>query len=505
MDNSTNIYDREEYFDTEILRSNLKSKSINSGIIVLASQVVRYGLQLISTAILARLLSPRDYGLIAMVTVITSFIEMFKDLGLGTSTIQRQEINHNQVSNLFWINVASSSFVALILALFAPLISQFYHEPRLVNITLALAATLLISGLVVQHSAILRRQMRFMALANIQIGSIIVGIIIGISMAWYGAGYWALIGMSISMQLSRVVLSWYFCRWRPSLPIRKTGVLPLVKFGGHLTIGIIANYFSNNTDNILIGRFLGANMLGLYSKAYNIMMLPIRQIRVPLSNVAIPAFSSIANDPIRFKRYYAKFVKRLALITIPLMIFLLIHSYEIIYLLLGKQWLGAVGVFRIFCIIAIIEPLIGTKDLVMVALGQSKRYLVWSTINSFFKVLSFVIGLHWGIIGVATALALVSYLLMMPSLWYCLSKSPVSIKDLLSAISQPLFSGIIMGLIVTIAYPYIMDLSAIASIVCSFIICLFTYFTAMLLLPGGLAFMREIFSEIKSMIKKNDE
>ena len=496
--------DQNNYFDTKHLRADLKKRTLRSGAITMTSQAVLFCLRLISTIVLARLLNPDDFGLIAMVMAITGFVEMFKDMGLSMATIQKAEINHSQVSNLFWINVTVSSAFALILAMGAPIISWFYSEPRLTWVTIALAATFILSGLTVQHIALLRRQMLFKAVATIQIGAMGFSIIVGIFMAWYGAEYWSLVGMTVAMQLGYVILSWGFCKWWPSLPIREAGILSMLKLGGHLTGFNIINYFARNFDNILLGRFWGASVLGLYSKAYGIMMLPISQIRRPLDTVAIPALSHIQNDPIRYRRYYIKLITLLSFVTMPLMVFLFLYAKQVILVLLGSKWLEATDIFRILCVIAFIQPVATTWGLVLVSLGQSKRYLIWGIINSLFIVTSFIIGVKWGAIGVAAAYTIVSYLLLVPTLWYCFRRTPVSIIDFFSAISRPLIASIIMGIVIFIARSYMTTaFEDVVSIGLSFISGFLTYFLVLIVLPGGTLLLREFLSYRSFLFQKS--
>jgi len=489
----------ERFLDTAHLKADLKGRSVRGGAVTMTAQAVKFVLQTGSTVVLARLLTPQDYGLVAMVTAITGFIALFKDMGLSMATIQKAEIDHSQVSTLFWINVAVSLVLALLLAGGAPIISWFYGENRLTYITLALSGTFIFSGLTVQHQALLRRQMRFSALASIEIGSLVMGIVTGITLAWYGAGYWALVGSSAAMALSNAVLVWVFCRWRPGWPVRRAGVRSMIAFGGHLTGFNVVNYFARNFDNILLGRFYGAGVLGLYSRAYSLMMLPIQQVLGPLHAVAIPALSNIQNDPIRYKRYYIKLITLISFITMPLMVFLFFCAEQVIRLLLGHQWSGAANIFKILCINALIQPVSSTGGLVLVSLGQSKRYFTIGVVNSIFIVISFVLGLPWGAIGVATAYTIASYVMLGPVLWYCFRRTPISITDFFSAISRPVIASIIMGFVILAVRSYLPSLPGIVSIGCSLIVGVLTYLTVLLLVPGGSPLLRE-FSSYRSFL-----
>jgi PST family polysaccharide transporter len=491
------------FFDTEHLKTDLKGCSVRGGAVTMTAQAAKFLLQTGSIVVLARILTPQDYGLIAMVTVITGFVAMFKDMGLSLATIQKAEINHSQVSMLFWLNVVASIALALILAAIAPIISWFYNEPRLTWITFALAGTFVFSGLTVQHQALLQRQMRFFTLAVVEIGSMTAGVITGIVLACYGTGYWALVGLSAATALSNAVLVWIFCEWRPGLPVRRAGILPMVTFGGHLTGFSIVNYFARNFDNILLGRFWGANVLGLYSRAYNIMMLPISQIRSPLESVAIPALSHIQNDPIRYKKYYIKLITLLAFITMPLMVFLFFCADQVVHLLLGDQWSGAVNIFKILCIVAFIQPVVSTAGLVLISLGQSKRYFTIGAVNSIIIVISFVLGLPWGAIGVAMAYTIATYVLILPTLWYCFRQTPVSIRNFFSAISRPVIASIIVGFAVFSAHSYLNNFSDALSLSLSLIIGLLTYMVVLIFIPGGLPFLQEFFSYRSFLFQKS--
>jgi len=490
-------------FDTEHLKTDLKARSVLGGAAMMLGQSAHLVIQTASTIVMARLLTPVDFGLIAMVTAVTGFAALFKDLGLSMATVQKAEINHEQISTLFWINVAVSTTIALITAAVAPAIAWFYGEPRLTLITVALSLVFLLGGLTVQHQALLQRQMRFTALAAIQVISILAGVVAAIAAASMGAGYWALVIMQVVTAVFISSAVWLLCGWRPGRPVRRTDIKGMLLFGANLTGFDTVNYFARNFDNILLGRFWGASALGLYSRAYNIMMLPISQIRGPLNTVAIPALTHLQNDPIRFKMYYIKLITLIAFIAMPLMAFLFVCADQVIYLLLGSQWLGAAAIFKILCINAFIQPVSTTWGLVLVSLGQSKKYLTWGIINSIFISISFILGLPWGAIGVAAAYTIVSYVLLAPTLWYCFRQTPIAIADFFSAIFRPVIASIIMGFVIFTVRSYLSTASEIVLLGCSFISGFLTYLIVFILLPGGLLFLKELSSYRSSLFQKS--
>lgn len=469
----------------------------------MASQVVQYILRLGSTVVLARILSPADFGLVAMATAVTGFIEMFKDLGLSTATIQKDEINNSQVSNLFWINLGVSAGLALILSAMAPAIALFYGEPSLTWIVVSLAGTLVLSGLTVQHVSLLRRQMRFTAVGVIQVAAMTLSVFCGVAMALVGWRYWALVGMTVMLQFATAILAWAVCKWRPILPRRNVGMYSLLRFGGHITGFNLINYFARNMDNVLLGRMWGADALGLYSRAYGIMMLPISQIRRPLEIVATPALSRIQGEPERYRRYYAEMVRGLAFITMPIMAVLLILAHEVIYVVLGSQWLGAVPIFQVLCVNALIQPVASTWGMVMISMGLSYRFMRWGAISSGITVLSFFVGLPWGGFGMAISYTITTYLLVIPTILYCFRGTPVSLGTFLSSIRLPLFATLVMSIAMALVQGALLLVPEGISIACSLLVGGVSYLLTMRLLPGGRELLHSMWSHFRLLTKRS--
>jgi PST family polysaccharide transporter len=386
---------------TDHLKADLRGRSVRGGILTLIAQGVSFLLQIISTVVLARLLTPADYGLVAMVAAVSGLVKMVADGGLSQATIQRPEINHRQVSTLFWINVGFSFLLMVVFSALAPALAWFYGEPRVALITLVVAGTFLFSGLMVQHDALLRRQMRFLSLTVRDIAASVVGVAVAIVMAWRGAGYWALVALPAATGLTQMVLSWFLSGWRPGLPSWSPEVRSMVGFGGHLVGANIIAYTDRNADNVLIGWFWGAGPLGLYSRAYSLLMLPLRQINAPVTAVALPAFSRIQDDPERFARYYLRTMNLIMWFNAPLIGFLFIAAEPVITIVLGGQWREAAAVFQILAISALTQPLYKSVGLVFVSRGRADR-LFKMTVYIFPVIVgSFLVGLPFGIKGVA--------------------------------------------------------------------------------------------------------
>jgi PST family polysaccharide transporter len=390
-----------EPFSTEHLHADLKGRSVRGGLVTLTSQGAQFFIQSIATVVLARMLVPADFGLVAMVTAITGLGQAFADLGLSEATIQREEISHDQVSTLFWVNVGIGLTLMLATAALAPVLAWFYREPRLIDITLVLSLTFLISGLRVQHNALLMRQMRFTARAIRDVAAFALAVPIAITMAWRGAGYWAIVALPLIVNSTGMLLNWVMVRWMPSLPRRGAKVGSLIAFGGNVAASYLIMNVNRSADAVLTGWYWGAGPLGLYSRAYNLLMLPVRQLGIPASSVAVPAFSRLQNDPERFARYYLRTVNLMVWISAPLFGFLFVAAEPVIVLVLGNKWREAAPVFQILVISALGQLLLDSTVWLFVGRGESQRLLKLLLIVSPIIVGSFAIGLPFGIKGVA--------------------------------------------------------------------------------------------------------
>ena len=436
---------KNKFFETGHLTDDLKGRSIRGGAVTITTHGAMFFLQMSATIVLSRLLTPEDFGLVAMVTAVAGFLRMFKDMGLSMATVQKEKIDHAQVSTLFWINIIISIVIMLILMMLAPVISWFYKEPRLIWITLALAGMFIFGGLTVQHQALLNRQMYFGRLGLIQCLSKFIGIASAIILALYGIGYWSLVFMQITTTISLAIFVWIACGWRPGLPSRKSGIRPMLTFGGYLSGFSFVNYFSRNLDNILIGRYWGSQALGFYSKAYNLLLFPLEQINGPISSVAIPGLSRLQNEPEKYRRYYLKTISIIAFIGMPLSTFIVTMSNDIILFLLGPQWMPAAKILTVLGISAPIQVIYQTQGWLHVSLGRTDRLFRWGIIGSTAIVISFLIGIQSGPLGVAIAYTSVIYIIVGPCLWYAGKPIDLKLSKIVSTIWKYFVAAIFAG------------------------------------------------------------
>jgi O-antigen/teichoic acid export membrane protein len=420
-----------QYFETKHLLPDIGGHTVRGGAVTIVAYGLKFAVGIIATAILARLLTPQDYGLIGMVAVATNFVSMLKDLGLSYPTVQRAEIDFNQINTLFWVNVGMSALLVAIMAAIAPLLSWFYGEPRLTMIAIATASGFLIGGLAVQHEALLRRQMRFFTLSAIAFVSMLAGYIVGIILAWYGAGYWSLVFSQLTLLATSAIGMVTLCGWRPGLPRWNSGARSMLTFGGQVTGYSVINYLSKNLDNLLIGKFWGAQNLGLFSKAGQLVSLPSEQIDEPLATVAVPVLSRLEDEDERYRRVYLRMLEKVMLLTMPAITLLIVSADSVVQFVLGSQWTGASRIVFFLGIAAFFQPVLNTMGWLFLSQGRSREMLQWSMINAPISIASILFGLPWGPVGVAASYSITRVVVVNPLVYWMMGRSgPVRTRDL---------------------------------------------------------------------------
>jgi O-antigen/teichoic acid export membrane protein len=468
---------------TEHLQADLKGRSVRGGVWTIGSQGTQYVIAFVSTVVLARILTPADFGLVAMVVAVTGFGQAFADLGLSEATIQSQEINHNQVSTLFWVNVGIGAILTILTICLAPVLAWIYKQPNVKEITFVISLTFLICGLRVQHEALLRRQMRFSALAFRDIVSVSAGVLVAVVMALKGAGYWALVAQPLTMNFTQVILTWLLVKWIPSLPRRDTKIRSMLTFGGNVAASYLIINVNRSADNALVGWYCGAGPLGLYSRAYNLLMLPVRQLSAPAGAVVVPAFSRIQNDPERFARYYLRVVNLITWIAAAVFGFLFVAAKPVIALVLGPQWKEAAPVFQILAISALAQLLLESTIWLFISQGHSKRLLKLLLIVCPVIVVSFAIGLPFGIEGVALSGSLVLLSILPWVLKFSFRGTDLTLQRLGRSLLCPLSLSMMGVLVAEIALRLIQPVSILLQLVVVALSFAATYLLSILLPP----------------------
>jgi PST family polysaccharide transporter len=438
----------DEHLRTAHLAGKLRDLSVRGGLSIMSVQAVQFALGLVSTAILARILTPGDFGLVSMAAAVAAFLMLFLDIGLGSAIVQDSALTQSQVSTLFWINAALGLTIAGVMAGVAPLVARFYGQPALVGVTMALASTFVLSGLSVQHNALLRRQMRFSALSAVDVVSTVCGLATAVASAVLGAGYWALVYQQIAQQTTATAGAWLTCGWRPGPPVRSSGIRHLILFGAGLTRFNILTFLSRNLDNVIIGRAAGNAALGLYLKSYSLLMLPVDRIRGPASAVVLSALSHLQGDDVRFRRYYLKAITSVVAVGMPTVVFLFVFAEDAILLILGPQWRDSILLFKVLAPAAFVETFNTVGSWACLPLGKSGRLVRWQTFATLVTVAAFLVGVQWGVLGVAVAFTISTVALRVPAIMYLLKGSLVRPIDLVRALARPAAASMVTGLVV---------------------------------------------------------
>lgn len=431
LEPSSAVVSEDQHLRTDHLLHNIGSQAVSGGFVTVAAQAAKFALTFAGAAILARLLTPREFGLVGMVLAVTALVGIFNELGLSTATVQCQEITQQQVSNLFWVNVGVSGIATLVCCGLAPLLARFYHDPRVAGIMLALSPMFVLTGSTVQHRALLTRQMRFRSVAVIDVVSMFVGFGTACALAWIGFAYWALVAQQMTNALACLVLSWSVSKWRPTLPRRNSGVRPLLSFGAHLTAADFVARLAVNSDTLLIGRIFGAYPLGLYTRASVLLARPLQQVLTPITSVMDPVLARLQEDPERYRRTFLRTFDALALVVFPFSAICLALARPLVLVVLGSKWTGAIPLFAAFALTAMSTPLIAPVTWLYQSQGRGQDQLRSHTIAGFVTVAAYVVGLLWGPRGVILSLAVSTAAIQMPIVYYIGGRrGPVSTPDL---------------------------------------------------------------------------
>lgn len=426
---------------------DLKQRALRGGFAKMCAQVANYGLRIGSLMVMARLLNPRDFGLVGMVTAFTGVLSLFRDFGLSAATVQRVDVSEHQMSTLFWINLFVGAVLTLLTAAVAPFAVSFYHEPHLFWVTIAVGSSFIFNAAGVQHSALLQRQMRFTALATIEVIAWAGSTLIGITMALAGFGYWALVGAAVSMPVVGTVCVWLATKWIPGRPRRAIELRSMMRFGGGLTLTGLIVYVAYNFEKVLLGRFWGADAVGLYGRAYQLSTMPTDNLNSAVGEVAFSALSRVRDDPPRFRSYFLKAYSLVLALTLPITMAVGLFAPELIAVLLGPKWKESAPIFRLLSPTILIFALINPIGWLIFSLGMIGRSLRVAMVLAPLVICGYIIGLPYGPKGVALAYSTVMTLWVIPHIAWGLHGTIVSLRDIATVASKPFASGLVAGVI----------------------------------------------------------
>ena len=428
---------------------DLKGKVLRGGLAKLCGQGANSGLRLGFLVVLARLLEPQDFGLVAMVTGVTAILDLFTTAGLSSAAIQRSSITDEQISTLFWINLLVGIILGLLCLLLAPLLVAFYHEPRLFWVTVAMGAAFVFSSAGVQQNALLQRQMRYMALSAIEVISQLAAVGVGVALAIAGFGYWALVGAAVVLPATMTACMWVFTAWIPGRPRWDDETHSMLRFGGTVTLNGLIVYFAYNLDKVLLGRVWGPVALGYYGTATQLINVPTANLNKAVGGVTFSALSRLQHDLTRFRNYFLKGYALVLSMTLPLTVFAAMFAEDIVLVVLGPKWTEAVPIFRLLTPTILVFGMIDPLAWLLLSSGRQMRSLKMALVIAVLVITSYFIGLPYGPKGVACAFSTAMVLWLIPHLVWCVQGTVFSFWDLIRTAGRPLLAA---GAAVVVAF-----------------------------------------------------
>src|SRR3954449_7166565 len=367
----------------------------------LARQLLRIGV----TVVLARLLSPHDYGVAGMVIVFATLVEIFGDLALGAALVQRKELTDSDRSTAFWVSVGAGLLFTVLGIAFATPLADFYGTPAVKPLFMVMSLSFVITALGSTQCALLMRSMDFRGLELRLTGGAVGGAAVAVTLAWRGAGPWALIGQQVTAATVASLLVWRFSTWRPAFHFSRASLRDLGSFSGRVFGTRLLFYANRNADNVLVGRYIGASALGAYTIAYNIMLLPSNQISAPVQEVLYPTFSRMQDDVPRVARAWLAVNRIVGSISLPALAGMVMVAPEFVAVVLGPKWESAVRVIQILAWVGMLQSLQGLNSSVLQARNRTRELLRYGIVVCSARLTAFIVGLHWGLVGVAVASA----------------------------------------------------------------------------------------------------
>ncbi len=447
----------DKYFMENKAYAGLGRASLHSGVIFIAARGANIFVQLASTILLARLLSPHDFGLVAMVIALVGFAPMLIDLGTSEASTQKTHISQADISALFWLNIAIALVLTVLLAGGSSAVAVFFGEPSLTGIALVLSGTFILTALSTQHYALMRRAMQFRHIAMIDISA-------------------NLIGSAVTAALT-VVFVWMSCHWVPGRPRFSSDVKELVGFGLGVTGFAMTDYLAKSADRIAIGYFLGAGPLGYFQNAFMIYSNVLSILTEPLHNIAASSLSKLRNDVDELKRSWAMALSSLSFFSVPAFAVLAVTGQDFVVLLLGQKWAPAGPLLCIFAVRGIAHSVERTMGWIHVAAGRADRWMWWGAFSAVFQLLALAAGLPFGVTGVAIAYTIAMFALFVPALVYAGRPVGIGAKDVLQAVGPQTIAGLVAvaaGFVVQLEF--LGELSQFMRVVVSSMVCVAAYF-----------------------------
>jgi O-antigen/teichoic acid export membrane protein len=407
--------------------------------------------------VLARLLTPYDYGLAAMALVLSALVLVFSDLALGAALVQRPTLTEADRSTVFWTALAGGLvFTGVGMALSGP-VASFYGEPEVKPLFMALSLSFFVTSLATTQSALLNREMDFKSLELRKMGGVVVGAAVGITLAAMGAGAWAIIAQQLSIAAVSTALLWFFSPWKPRFTYSLASLKDLGSFGGNVFGTRLLFYANRNADGLIIGRYLGPAALGVYSIAFSVILFPFNQIAGPIQEVLYPAFSRMQDEPKRMASVWITVNRLVGAISIPALVGLAVVASEFVHVVLGAKWAAAVPVIQVLAWVGLLQSLQRLNSGILQARDRTKTLFRYSIVVLVASLVGFVAGLPWGVVGVATGYAISSTIVEPYYTWLTARALETSLWQFVRSLSGVVQATLVMAAALLVARPLLVE------------------------------------------------
>lgn len=480
-------------------RKDLRRRAVRGGTATISASALSLAVQVVSTVTVARLLTPADFGVVAMVTTFVLLLMSVGASGCTEAIIQRDKMDHFLASNLFWINLAVGVVLTVGFAASGSLLARFYKNPLVAHIAVALSPGILIASLNVVQVALLKRAMRFAAASANELIGRAANTVVTVLLALMHWGYWALVTGLLVQALSIAIGAWWLCRWIPSVPRRGIGTRKMVRFAARVYGTFNTTYFTRNFDNFLVGWRFNAVALGYYKKAYDLFALSASQLTIPLNHVALAAFSRVQDDPARMRRHLASLLEMVAFVGMAVGAVLTLIGKDLVRVVLGPKWLESGLIFELFGPGIGVMLLNSTIGWIHVSIGKPERWFRWAVVESIVTCSLFLIALPWGPAGIAVAWSVSYWVLLIPAFWYAGRPIHFGVSQLLAVAWKYALASLVAGWISTIAYRTLVfsgnpatALYALEEIIVFSVLFLVLYLGGLILLYQGFSPLRQL-------------
>ena len=461
----------------------MAQRAVRGAFVTIGAQAIKIVVQIVSVSVLARLLTPHDYGLLAMVIAVIGVGDLLRDFGLSSAAIQAKELTRQQRSNLLWLNSAIGLVLGLLVSLCAPLIAALYGEPNLESMARVLALTFVVNGVATQFRADLNRSMRFTRLAVADIVSALLALGVAVMVAVLGGHQWALVAQQLAQVTVLAALVMAGSRFRPTRPRRDPGMAQLLRFGWNLLGSQLIGYVSNNTDSFVIGIRLGSSQLGLYNRSFQLVMTPLGQLRAPSNTVALPVLSRLQDDEQRFSDYVAKGQLALGYTLVAGVALVLGAASPVTDVLLGDRWAEVTPLIQCLAVAGIFQTLSYVGYWVYLSRGLTGELMRYTLVTSCIKVVCIVTGSFFGLLGVAVGYMIAPALAWPLSFWWLSRKTVIPIRRLLQGAARILTMCALVALATFLTASASAGMPAPLSLTFAVVAGALTYAVAVLLLP----------------------